>query len=705
MKKILGFLALLASLAVPAAAQTVFQPILLFSSSGAPFPSAGSGGGPRQGTMLEARCYTIVTGAVEPCNFSGGGGGMVYPAGTGIPEVTGGASWGTTYNASNLIPTNFLNLTGYLTAATAASTYAPIFTLTTTGTSGVATYSGNVLNIPQYSGGLASFTVGNLSPLFTASLGGSPTTAPALVFTLSSAAQNSVLAGPAIGGAGVPSYQTAPTISAANMTSFPTFFSALSGDATSTSTGGATSVVKVNGLALPVSALFGGWNSSHQAVAATTTNLATFLSGLTGCTTAASAYVPADGQCEALGSGSGISGGTPGQIALFGSATTITSGIAIGNTGSDIPQLSTGLLNSSVIPWAVPGTIGSGTANSGAFTTVTASGRVTATTDGTHAGIMALVGQGTNPTIPTNSFGWIAPASASFTSYFFQCPSTGPAGTDLIEVSAVSSGISTCSFISATPTYPLTISGGVSGGVVYGSSGTQLTVSPAGTVNVLMKWGGAGSAPGDSSITDNGTTATSTDTGGFVAPVFVANGTTAGFFDFAQGTTSAAVAPCNTPTSICFQAPTLVTSQLRVFAGAPATGFSLWTNVSGTMTETLTGTQGTVSTGPALFGSSAVNTVVAQTIAAYAGHFTNLVATSSLGGTCTTAPTFNVFDGTTNVGTAKLSTSTTQTKGTSTSQTQSLTFAAGDQIGIYISVAGGSCTTDTWVVSAQYSEP
>ena len=38
----------------------------------------------------------------------------------------------------------------YLTTATAASTYAPKFSLTTSGTSGAATYSGNVLNVPQY---------------------------------------------------------------------------------------------------------------------------------------------------------------------------------------------------------------------------------------------------------------------------------------------------------------------------------------------------------------------------------------------------------------------------------------------------------------------------------------------------------------------------------------------------------------------------
>ena len=56
-------------------------------------------------------------------------------------------------------------------------------------------------------------------------------------------------------------------------------------------------------------------------------------------------------------------------------------------------------------------------------------------------------------------------------------------------------------------------------------------------------------------------------------------------------------------------------------------------------------------------------------------------------------------------GTAVTATSTTQTKGNATVQAQTLTFAAGDQIGIYISTAGATCTTDSFVVTAQYSTP
>ena len=79
----------------------------------------------------------------------------------------------------------------------------------------------NGVAVGSSSGTVSSFSAGNLSPLFTTTVA-TPTSTPALSFTLSNAAQNSVLAGPATGGAAPPSYQTAPTISAANMTSFPT---------------------------------------------------------------------------------------------------------------------------------------------------------------------------------------------------------------------------------------------------------------------------------------------------------------------------------------------------------------------------------------------------------------------------------------------------------------------------------------------------
>lgn len=80
--------------------------------------------------------------------------------------------------------------------------------------------------ISSSGGSVTSFSAGNLSPLFTTSVATSTST-PALTFTLSNAAQNSVLAGPPSGGAAAPSYQTAPTFSAANLTNLPSGISGL----------------------------------------------------------------------------------------------------------------------------------------------------------------------------------------------------------------------------------------------------------------------------------------------------------------------------------------------------------------------------------------------------------------------------------------------------------------------------------------------
>jgi len=69
--------------------------------------------------------------------------------------------------------------TSAFTAATAGTDYQAPITLTTTGTSGAATFVGNTLNIPQYSGGGGSGTVTSVAQTFTGgivSVGGSPIT-------------------------------------------------------------------------------------------------------------------------------------------------------------------------------------------------------------------------------------------------------------------------------------------------------------------------------------------------------------------------------------------------------------------------------------------------------------------------------------------------------------------------------------------------
>jgi len=82
---------------------------------------------------------------------------------------------------------------------------------------------------------------------------------------------------------------------------------------------------------------------------------------------------------------------------------------------------------------------------------------------------------------------------------------------------------------------------------------------------------------------------TCTDTAGIRTPVFTSTGTTAGFTDFPQGTTSAAVAPCNTATSICEQAPAAVTSYLLNKLAGPSSGIKLESNSAAVLTESSSG--------------------------------------------------------------------------------------------------------------------
>jgi hypothetical protein len=91
-----------------------------------------------------------------------------------------------------------------------------ITSLTTTGTSGPATVTSGVLNIPQYSGGggsgtVTTFSAGSLSPLFTTSVA-TATTTPALTFTLSNAAANTVF-GNFTGAAAGPTFAAVPSCS------------------------------------------------------------------------------------------------------------------------------------------------------------------------------------------------------------------------------------------------------------------------------------------------------------------------------------------------------------------------------------------------------------------------------------------------------------------------------------------------------------
>jgi hypothetical protein len=63
-----------------------------------------------------------------------------------------------------------------------------------------------------------------------------------------------------------------------------------------------------------------------------------------------------------------------------------------------------------------------------------------------NAGLVALVGAATNPTLPANAAGFLGPSSASFTKYFLQLPSTAPSGTQYLGCGTPSSNVSTCAW-------------------------------------------------------------------------------------------------------------------------------------------------------------------------------------------------------------------------------------------------------------------
>lgn len=83
-------------------------------------------------------------------------------------------------------------------------------------------------------------------------------------------------------------------------------------------------------------------------------------------------------------------------------------------------------------------------------------GTVGVPSNGTDAGGIVVIGNTTAPSIPSNSFGFIGPNSASFTSYVFQPSATAPSGSSLLTAAAVSSNISALTYTAL----PLTISNG-----------------------------------------------------------------------------------------------------------------------------------------------------------------------------------------------------------------------------------------------------
>jgi hypothetical protein len=202
----------------------------------------GGGGGSgtvtsvSSGNLASLFTVSVATPTVTPA-FS-----FAFATGQTSHEVIGTCGAATTVSLCALvagdIPTLNQSTTGNAATATALAA-TPTLCSTGSAPTGVLA-NGNATGCATLSGGgtVTTFSAGTLSPLFTTSVA-TPTSTPALTFALSNAAQNSVFAGPATGGAGAPSYQTAPTISAANMTNFPAAATTYPGAGVANSTGSA----------------------------------------------------------------------------------------------------------------------------------------------------------------------------------------------------------------------------------------------------------------------------------------------------------------------------------------------------------------------------------------------------------------------------------------------------------------------------------
>src|SRR5574343_10828 len=96
--------------------------------------------------IIDSILYSLYTGT-----GGGTGGSMTWPITAGVANYNGSSGWGPAYNASNPIPTVYLNLTGYLQSSTLMSdpnlTIALAGKLSTTGTAASAySLAGNGTN-------------------------------------------------------------------------------------------------------------------------------------------------------------------------------------------------------------------------------------------------------------------------------------------------------------------------------------------------------------------------------------------------------------------------------------------------------------------------------------------------------------------------------------------------------------------------------
>ena len=256
---------------------------------------------------------------------------------------------------------------------------------------------------------------------------------------------------------------------------------------------------------------------------------------------------------------------------------------------------------------------------------------VSTTADGTHPSAVQLVGNTTLPSLTANTVTILGPPSATPTAWSLQLPTAIPATTDLfscvvtstncvltdsgVPVASGKIAISSIGTAGLSGTSPVTIS---AAGAI--ACATCVTSAAALTSTAIMTGGGsqASQTPSATSTLSSGGNLVLAGTAQGTS--WTSTGSTAGFADYPQGSTSSAVAPCNTATSICEQAPTAVTSYLVTKPGAAASGIEINVDASNVDTQSWSGDSSHAVTATSQTGSISTATVCAATAGTACGQ-------------------------------------------------------------------------------------